>query len=185
MRFRSLAFALALTLAFSAGVANAQVVVTFNDTTETPTVTVGGATAIIVPLPGEDFQVILMNAIAPGGPNFSDVFALRDPASQGGAISDLVYFQPFNSIPGALQIEFVSDTEGVTLVPNPNSNLYGSAVETGASVPIPLPTDVVNPNLSVNVVSDLDAVPEPSVLALAGTGGLLGLGLWGYRRRKA
>jgi len=183
MRFRSLAFALALTLAFSAGVANAQVVVTFNDLTEAPSITVSGATAIIVPLPGEDFQVILMNAIVPGGPNFSDVFALRD--SVGGPISDLVYFQPFNSIPGALQIEFVSDAEGVPLVPNPNSNLYGSAVETGALQAIPLPTDVVNPSLTVNVISDLDAVPEPSVLALAGTGGLLGLGLWGYRRRKA
>jgi hypothetical protein len=184
MRFRSLAFALALTLALSAGVANAQVAITFNDLTETPSVTVtgGGGGVFILPLPGEDFQVILMNAI-PAGPNFSDVFALRD--SVGGPISDLVYFQPFSSIPGALQIEFVSDTEGVPLVPNPNSVLYGSAVETGLSQSIPLPTDVVSPNLTVNVASDLDAVPEPSVLALAGTGGLLGLGLWGYRRRKA
>jgi hypothetical protein len=185
MRFRSLAFALALTLAFSAGMANAQVVVTFNDLTESPSITISGtSTAIVVPLPGEDFQVILMGVIAPGGPNFSDVFALRESA--GGPISDLVYFSPFASIAGALQIEFVSNTDGVPLIPNPASNLYGSAVETGASQTIPLPTDVVpTTSLTINVLSDLESVPEPSVLALAGTGGLLGLGLWGYRRRKA
>jgi len=188
MRVRCLAFALALTLAFSASAANAAVVLTFNDLSETPSVTVSGGTAMVIPLGTEDYLVVLppgtLSAL-PGAP-INEVYALTEPGS--ATISDLVYF---TSIPGttALEVEFVSDTEGVPLVIAPGSVLYGSATETGAVQNIPFGPQVTPllpaGSLTVQVQSDLEAVPEPSILALAGTGGLLGLGLWGYRRRKA
>jgi len=188
MRVRCLALALALTLAFSASAANAAVVLTFNDLGETPSVTVSGGQATIIPIGTEDVVVVLPTGTLLAPANFNVVYGLTDPTSPGGSAgySDLVYFQ---SIPGstALLVEFVSDIEGTPLLIAPGSTLYGTAAETGLVQPIPLPAELANiaSNLSVFVQSELEAVPEPSILALAGTGGLLGLGLWGYRRRKA
>jgi len=188
MRVRCLALALAVALAFSASAANAAVVLTFNDLTETPTVSLSGGSANIIQVSAEDFVVILPQGTLPAPIPLNVVYGLTDPTSPGGSAgySDLVYFQ---TIPGttALLIEFVSDIEGTPLLIAPGSALYGTAAETGLVQPIPLPQELANiaANLSVFVQSELEAVPEPSILALAGTGGLLGLGLWGYRRRKA
>jgi len=188
MRVRCLALALAVTLAFSASAANAAVVLTFNDLTEAPSVSISGGSANIIQLGTEDFLVVLPTGtlLNPPPAFINEVYALTE--GPGGALSDLVYF---TSIPGstALEVEFVSDTEGVPLVIAPGSNLYGSTAETGLVQTIPFGPGVTPllpaGSLTVQVQSDIESVPEPSILALAGTGGLLGLGLWGYRRRKA
>jgi hypothetical protein len=185
MRVRYLAFALALTLAFSAGAANADVVVTFNDLTETPSVSVTGGPAITGQVGPENFVVILPSGTlsAPPTTAINAVFGLTEPGTTG--FSDLIYFA---SIPGTtgLLINFQSDEEGgPPLVVAPGFTLFGSIPETGAVQGIPLPPGVSAPGLTVFVQSGLEAIPEPSILAMAGTGGLLGLGLWGYRRRKA
>jgi hypothetical protein len=183
MRVRSFAFALASTLAFSAGAANADVALTYNDLTETPSVTVAGGSATISMIAPEDFVVILPAGTLPAVPAapINSVYGLTEAGTTG--FSDLIYFQ---SIPGstALLVEFVSESvEGVPLVVAPGSTLFGSAAETGLVQPIPLPPGVSG--VTVFVQSGLEAIPEPSILALAGTGGFLGLGFWGYRRRKA
>jgi hypothetical protein len=182
MRVRCLAFALALTLAFSAGAANADVVLTFNDLTETPSVTISGGSANIVQIAPEDFVVILPTGTLPAPVALNVAYVLTDPGTS--TISDIVYFNALANT--GLLVEFQSDTEGVPLVVAPGFTVYGTAAETGAAQSIPLPPGLSTVSgLSVFVASDIEAVPEPSILALAGTGGLLGLGLWGYRRRKA
>jgi len=186
MRMSRLVSAFALTLALSAGVANAAVVLTFNDATELPSVTVAGGSANVVQVGPEDFLVILPPGTLPAPGNFNEVFGLTEAGATG--FSDLVYFTSIPNSTGMI-VQFVSDPDpGGTLLPAPGSVLYGTAAETGAVQAIPLPADVLaltGGNLQVNVASDLDAIPEPSILALAGAGGLLGLGVWGLRRRKS
>jgi hypothetical protein len=181
MRIRSFAVALALTLAFSAGAANADVALTFNDLSDTTSVTVSGGSATVVSVTPEDMLVILpAGTLAPGAVVPNSVYGLIEPGTTG--FSDLIYF---SAIPNttALLVEFVSNTDDTPLIPAIGFTLYGSAVETGLVQTIPLPPGVSG--VTVAVQSGLEAIPEPSILALAGTGGFLGLGFWGYRRRKA
>jgi hypothetical protein len=185
MRIMRLASAFALTLALSAGVANAAVVLTFNDLTEAPTVTIQGGTGAIIQVGPENFVVVLPMGTLPAPGNFNEVFGLTEAGVTSG-FSDLIYFQSIPNSTGMI-VGFVSDDTS-PLFPAPGFTLYGTAAETGAIQPIPLPADVfalVGANLQVNVVSDIDVIPEPSILALAGAGGLLSLGAWGLRRRRA
>jgi len=185
MRVLRLACAFALTLALSAGVANAAVVLTFNDLTETPTVTTNSTVAVVMVSP-EDFLVVLPAGTLTAQGNFNLVYGLTEPGGSSSTFSDLIYFRSIPNSTG-MTVEFVSDAEpGGDLVPDPAATLYGSTVETGLVQTVPNPTAVVAllvDGLTVQIASD--AIPEPSILALAGAGGLLSLGVWGLRRRKS
>jgi hypothetical protein len=182
MRIRCLALAVALTLALSAGVANAAVVLTFNDLTDATSVTVTG-TAAVVQVSTEDFLVVLPAGTLTGQGNFNVVYGLTDGPT---GFSDLVYFRSIPNSTG-MTVEFVSDVAG-PLTPDPAATLYGSTAETGLVQTVPNPAAVIAllvDGLTVRVQSDVESVPEPSILALAGAGGLLSLGVWGLRRRKS
>jgi len=186
MKMLRLASAFALTLALSAGVANAAVVLTFNDLTETPTVTVTG-TAAVVQVSTEDFLVVLPAGTLTAQGNFNLVFGLTEPGTTGSTgFSDLIYFRSIPNSTG-MTVEFVSDEEpGANLVPDPAATLYGQTNETGLVQTVPNPAAVIAllvDGLTVQIASDV--VPEPSILALAGVGGVLSLGVWGLRRRKS
>jgi len=187
MRVLRLACAFALTLALSAGVANAAVVLTFNDLTETPTVTTNSTVAVVMVSP-EDFLVVLPAGTLTAQGNFNLVYGLTEPGGSSSTFSDLIYFRSISNSTGML-VEFVSDGDpGGNLIPDPAATLYGSTVETGLVQTVPNPAAVVAllvDGLTVQIASDIEGVPEPSILALAGAGGLLSLGVWGLRRRKS
>lgn len=184
MRISRLVCAFALTLALSAGVANAAVVLTYNDLTQTPSVTTTG-TAAVVQVSTEDFLVVLPAGTLTAQGNFNVVYGLTEAGTTSG-FSDLIYFRSIPNSTG-MTIEFVSD-EGTNLTPDPSSTLYGSTAETGLVQTVPNPAAVIAllvDGLTVQIASDVEAIPEPSILALAGAGGLLSLGVWGLRRRKS
>ena len=176
--------AFALSLALWVGSANAQVILTLNDLTESPTVSAGGLP--VNQVGPEDFIVVVPNAVPTNTSTFS-AFTLTEPAGGGvpaGSVSDIVYF---TTVPdsSALRVEFISDAEGVPLTVSPLATLYGSVVENGTLQSIPLPPGIANAPVSVSAASDIIADPEPTPITLAGVGGLFGLGCWTYRRRKA
>lgn len=192
MRVRCLAIALAVTLAVSASAAKAGVIISFDDMTEFPNIRVVGSSANVVMLSPQDFVVILPMGTLPaptggGAGSFNDVFGLT---SGGSGFSDLVYFTP---IPGstALMVEFVANPSAAgTLAIGSGANLYGSAVATGSFQNIPLPKDLssLSSSLTIQIGAHpfVSGVPEPSILALAGVGGAIGLGFRARRfRRKA
>jgi len=184
MKISRLACAFALTLALSAGVANAAVVLTFNDLTETPSVTTTGTAAVVMVSP-EDFLVVLPAGTLTAQGNFNVVYGLTETAGSS-TFSDLIYFRSIPNSTG-MTVEFVSDSNpGGDLVPDPSATLYGSTAETGLVQTVPNPAAVIAllvDGLTVQIASDV--VPEPSILALAGVGGVLSLGVWGLRRRKS
>jgi hypothetical protein len=190
MRVRCFAFALAMAL--SAGVANANVILTFDDSTPTPSVTVSGGSAQIVMVSPTNFLAILPAGTLPTAPSgmFNDVFGLLAPGTLPAAgFSDLVYTM---SIPNSTSVlvDFVA-TSGTPLTPSSGSNLYGTATTTGTVQTIPNSPNIAGAGLTIQFIAgggttstSPQAVPEPSMLALGAIGGVLGLGVWGYRRRR-
>ena len=101
--------------------------------------------------------------------------------NQAGVLSDTLVIT--STVASSLTAQFVSDTEGVPLIP-----LVGGTtiIETGGiqtAATIPLTGSQAGTNFVLKFQSDADVVPEPSSLLLFGSG-LLGLTQMIWRRKR-
>jgi len=108
----------------------------------------------------------------------------REPGGDTTPFSDLLtmHIMPAPNNQVNLSFDFTSDAPGVVGPP-----IMGGIVETGK--PIDVTTQLFGAGnvapFSVSVLSDLDAVPEPSSVVLAGIGALIGLGYWQWHRQRS
>ena len=106
----------------------------------------------------------------------------------GMGVSDILdLFTFLSAAGGTIGFEALFQSDNETGLPNPGNLTPPDIVETGSmqqifSGSVTLPGGAGPTQLTVNAQSDLDAVPEPSMLALIGVG-LFGFGI--MRRRPA
>jgi len=131
----------------------------------------------------EDYLFLV--PVTPGAVGLDTAFTLTDPGT--GALSDYVTFS-YTVGSNFLLVEMVSSPVGEgPLAPPSVSSTFGTAVENGTLQTIPLPTGTpaIASGLTITFASDVEAIPEPASLAMSAIAGVVGLGVWARRRRRA
>jgi hypothetical protein len=195
----ALSLSLGLVLAACGGAAwgaTLPIAITFNDLTDTPTVTPLPVPPDFCGLTGERLACNLTFPAGSLGPAITGAVAvLLEPPGENenatGSISDVV---ALSITPGgggaadALTISLQSDTTGITFAPGLATNPR-AVVENGTSQPLtarffdPLTGAAVNLPTGLTVFVASDAIPEPSSLLLAGSGIVTGMFMVWRRRR--
>lgn len=180
-------------LTMSAASTRADVVtIFFNDSTESPTISVSGYThGFSVAQPStEVFKVTLVGFFTNRAPSAtSSFYYLAEPPGEGGSetISDVV---AFTTIAGSRNLVVTFDSTGwssLSQVPAAYGSAYAGTVETGIPQlifplpPLPPTTNILFPIVQSDVVK---TVPEPTSVALLSLGGLGLIGGIARRQRK-
>jgi hypothetical protein len=176
-------------LTMSAASTRADVVtVFFNDSTESPSVTVTGYThgSSIAQTGDEVFKVTLTNFFTNRATTTGSQFyyLAEPPGTPGETVSDVA---AFSTTRNSRNLVITFDSTGwasLSNVPAAYGSNYGSALETGIPQLIPLPTLPATTNFLFPIIQSSLDVPEPSSAILLSLGGLGLIGGVARRQRK-